>query len=86
MRCRLLAVVTGAVATLATGVLADTSKGALAVSVTVTRSCRVTTDAPAPHVDCGTRPQPVQIVSTSSSTDQVVPSPSHATRAVTIEF
>ena len=46
---------------LATTVLADSAKATLGVSARVVRSCRVTTDQPQVSVNCGTRPQPIQV-------------------------
>lgn len=85
MRSRLLVAVISAVAMIAPAMLAETSKGALSVSVTVTRSCTVTTDGPTAHVDCGTRPQPVQIASVQLTPGSAAAAP-HAARSITVEF
>ena len=83
MRSRLLAFVTGCVATIAPAALGGTSPGALHVSVTVVRACRVSTDTPSVRIDCGSRPQPVQISQPPASVHGDADS---STRAVTIEF
>lgn len=48
-------------------VLADDAKAPLSVSAQVVRSCRVTSDQPQVSVDCGTRPQPVQVSDSGSA-------------------
>ena len=85
MRCRLLLLLTGAAALMAPPSSAETGKGALRVSATVVRSCRVSTDLPSARVDCGAGSTPVQIVSPTTSTDSAARS-ADQTRAVTIEF
>lgn len=57
-----------ATAVLATTVLADGSKASIGVSAQVVRSCRVTTDQPQVSVDCGTRPQPIQVSRSGAAT------------------
>lgn len=52
----------------ATAVLADGAKASLGVAAQVVRSCRVTTDQPRVAVDCGTRPQPIQVSHSGSAT------------------
>jgi hypothetical protein len=42
-------------------VRADGNKAAVGVSAQVVRSCRVTSDQPQVSVNCGSRPQPVQV-------------------------
>ena len=83
MRSRLLALVIGAVAVSASASLAETTKGAMRVSVTVIRSCTVNSDAQAVIVKCGSRPEAVRV----SEQVTTAPSPTTAdTRSVTIEL
>ena len=83
-RCLLcLALFSGAAAMVAPAALAESTSGAFRVSVTVARTCRVSTNTEAVRVDCGSRLQPVQISQPSASTpSKAGPSGS----AVTIEF
>ncbi len=83
MRSALLALVAAAVAISAAPALAETGKGDLRVSVTVVRSCRVSTDAPAVRVDCGSRPQPVKVEQPSAGAGA---NHGSTARPVTIEF
>jgi len=78
------------VAAAALPALAESSKAALQVSVTVTRSCRVDGDGQQVAVGCGQRPQIVQVShdgrtsqKTISGTTPVAPSSSST---VTIDF
>ena len=83
-RCTLsLALLAGAAATMAPPALADSTSGAFRVSVTVARTCRVSTDTPSVRVDCGSRFQPVQVTqpSAGAASKAVSTGPS-----VTIEF
>jgi hypothetical protein len=82
MRSRLLVALTATITMAAASVVAETIKGALGVSATVVRSCRVSTDAPSVRVECGTRPHPVQIAPSTPAegTDR------RTTRSITIEF
>lgn len=86
MRSRLLpiVVVTG-LAVAAPSASAETGKGALRVSATVVRSCRVASDAPSVRVDCGTRRYLLQIVSASQRPAPGA-TPAQATQSITIEF
>jgi hypothetical protein len=86
MRCRLLAFAFGASALMSTSAQAEASRGALRVSATVVRPCRVTTDTPSVRVDCGSRPQPVQISQSTPTPTPQSQADSHATPSVTIEF
>jgi len=54
-------VVSGLLLAVGTTALADGARATLGVSARVVRSCRVTTDQPQVSVDCGTRPQPIQV-------------------------
>lgn len=66
-RCLLrLALLTVAAAMGAPTTLAERAGGAVHVSVTVVRSCRVSTDTPSVRIDCGPRSQPVQITPSSA--------------------
>jgi hypothetical protein len=78
-----LALLTGVAATVAPAALAENTSGALRVSVTVARTCRVSTDPPSVRIDCGSRVQPVQITGRSASTPSKAGSPGPS---VTIEF
>jgi hypothetical protein len=87
MRSRLLSLValTG-IAAAAPSASAETSKGALRVSATVVRSCRVAADAPSVRVDCGTTPQPVRVVRAPATTQPSSPTTQQPPRSITIEF
>ena len=85
MRSRLLAAV-GAIAISGCLLLADNARETLRVSVTVTRSCRVSTDATPLSVDCGKRPHPVQVVSPSPAPQPSTTTDAQTLRPVTIEF
>jgi len=70
--------------------LADGGKTLVGVSAQVVRSCRVTTDQPKVSVNCGTRPQPVQVSYAGATpvervTDTTAAAPASAT-TVTIHF
>jgi hypothetical protein len=83
-RCLLrLALLTSAAATVAPAALAESTSGAFRVSATVVRTCRVSTDTPSVHIDCGSGLQPVQITRPSASTASKAGS---SGPAVTIEF
>ena len=70
---------------------ADGGKAPLQVSTHVVRSCRVTTDQPQVSVNCGARPQPVQVSYSGAApvqrtvTDQTTVAPASAS-TVTIHF
>jgi hypothetical protein len=83
-RCLLrLALVPAAIALVASAALAESTSGGLRVSVTVARTCRVSTDTPSVRIDCGTRVQPVQITGPSAG----IPSKTASSGpALTIEF
>lgn len=83
-RCLLrLALAPAAVALVASATRAESTSGGLQVSVTVARTCRVSTDTPSIRIDCGSRVQPVQITGPSPGISSETGS---SDPAVTIEF
>ena len=69
--------------------LADTSRGALRVSVQVTRSCRVGRSADQVSVGCGSRPQQVQVTRAGRTIPRTINGPTAiapASDPVTVEF
>lgn len=87
MRTRYLALALVALAVPTTALAADSAKAPFQVSVTVVRSCRVSTDDPSVTVDCGTRQQPVRITDTRTpSSAPPAPARTAGARAITIEF
>jgi hypothetical protein len=70
--------------------LADTGRGALRVSVQVTRSCRVATAGSVVTVGCGMRPQRVQIRhdgrTTAHTLTGATPVAPASAKTVTVDF